>query len=320
MRTYMYTVLAALLLAALAAPALPGLVAGAAGFGASIITYDVPITIIVKGNTTVPAATTVNNTTTPGTANINLSMPFIPSPSAQVTLAYKLTDSNGTVLSSGNGISIKMLDADHNNTVISTIYLSSDSPAEALVPLAAPPQTRNITIAIENSLSASVSAQVQVIVVDTAKFNVTVDKNRVQLSPGQSTVINVNITQVSGPSGQLILVPQAPQGIETSVEPRSFVSVPGKSANVKWTIKVDNNAKSGTYDLRLVGRFGYTIANTNVTQEYTFAELVIPATVAYAAGGFALGSIFGASFGWGAAVIAVLIIIVLAALMFGLIK
>ena len=254
--------------------------------GETIVLYDVPITVGVETNITVPAS--VNGTA--GSASANLNLPFVPSDTADIYLEYYLYDSNNSLLSSGDGISIRL---SANGTDITAIYLSSGSPAHAVVPLTSTVNDKNLTLIVENTLASEVSANVKVIVIDTAKFNVSISRSTVEIPKGGQTAIDVAITQVSGPAGTLKLQTIAPMGIRSSVEPSRVLSMAGKTVHVNWTISADS-VGSGTYSVKLVGTFQTDILNT--TQEYTFAEAAIPIVVSGASGAL-LGSVLGASWG-----------------------
>lgn len=284
--------------------------------GPIITTYSVPINYEVEATGQVPAA--VNGTA--GSTNLSVTLPFVPSSSAQVYMYYKLVNaSSGATLSSADNVNIKLLDA--NGSTISTILLSS-SPGEATVPLSGSITTQNLTIALENSNTVALNATVKIIVLDTAKFNVTVSPQQVSIHPGDSVMLNVSVVQTSGPQGVITFNLSYDGPFTMKINPDK-VSTSGQGAQftVYWYITAYKDAKPGVYTARLYGTFETSNPvqppDRVIQQEFTFAEIAFPIAVEVAAagaGGFALGSVFGASFGWWAAAIGVIIFIVVVAL------
>lgn len=280
--------------------------------GPIITTYSVPINYEVEATGQVPAA---NGTA--GTANLTVTLPFVPSSSAEIYMYYKLVNSSsGAVLSSASNVNIKLLDA--NGATVSTILLSS-SPGEAIVPLSGTIKTQNLTIALENSNTVALNATVKIIVMDIAKFNVTVSPQQVNIAPGDSATITVSVTQTSGPMGVLTFNLSYDGPFTMKVNPDK-ISTSGEGAQFKvyWYITAYKDAKPGTYTARLIGTFDSSnpVSPPDYHVTYTFAEIAFPIAVEIAAagaGGFALGSIFGASFGWWAVAAGIIILIIIVA-------
>lgn len=272
--------------------------------GATVVTYTVPIQFSINTGGAVAANST---------AQFNMTLPYTPGAGAEFYLSYRLADANGTLLADASGITIKVLDVKANTTV-STIALAAGSPAEAVVPLAAP-RTDSLAVIVENTLAADVNANLTITVIDSAQFEVSLSHNAVQIPKGGSASVQVTIKQVSGPAGTLTLnayIKGYPAGISTSVTPSRHSTSAGAIRTSTWTFTVSQTARPGDYTAVLEGTFiPQNLPGILSGQaQYTFAEVTFPIAVA-AAGGFSLGSLMGFSLGLPAVALAIVILLVI---------
>jgi len=292
---------AVLAVLALAAPL------AAAQAGPTVVTYTIPIQFSMEANGTVPAANG-----TPGIAMLSIPMPYNVSPAADVYLSYRLLDANGTLLSSADGVTIELLDA-ATNTSIARVYLASGSPAEAIVPLAVSIGFSGLSAVITNNLSSDIIADIEVIVIDAAEFDVSVPNEKVTVYEGEQATVQVTIKQVSGPGGSLRLTVQAPNGLAASVSPQSAITAPGRTITATVALKA---LSSGEYTVEVKGYFTPDLGDLPVQpREYTFATISLPVTAVVGSGaaGFALGAWAGATWGWVAVAAAIIMLIALVA-------
>jgi hypothetical protein len=275
--------------------------------GAMVTTYSVPIAFEVHASGTVAANTT---------STFNLSLPYTPSSNANVYLSYILTNaSDGTELSDASGIEIKLTDTSGNT--LSTISLSSGSPAKAVVPLDVS-LPENFSVVITNPLASNVNANVTITVLDTAEFSVSVSPQSLSVEKGKTASVTVTITETSGPSGTIYLYPSVDDSaISTTITPSQYFIKPGTTLTATWSFTVGSGARAGSHQAKLVGDF----QPSNVPgagQTYTFAEILMPiATEAAAgAGGFTLGALAGASIGhWAVLIGLILLFVIIAAVL-----
>ena len=90
---------------------------------AVVTVYTIPFWFTVSGNKTVPAG---------GNATVVLPMPYRVSPD-KAAIVYRIMDANGDLLSNVSSIQLDVVI--NNQTKLTSVLLSSGSPAEAVVPL-----------------------------------------------------------------------------------------------------------------------------------------------------------------------------------------
>ena len=273
---------------------------------ATITTYTIPFWFEVHGNATVANGTT---------GNIILPMPYKVSP-ANAYLEYNITDANGTQLSDVSNI--KLTVTINNETQLTTVLLSSGSPASATVPLSMSGVSTvdNVTVSVDNPLSSSIIAHVTLIVLDNAEFKVSVSPQTVKAVPGGTAQLTMTVTQTGGPEGTIHFTADNPCCVTTTFTPVQVTTYNGKSSSTTVTINVGKDARSGKYTITLKGDFSPGIhynqpmaANTT----YTFAEVALPIAVEAAGAGlagFSLGALAGASIGYWAAAIGIIFLFV----------
>ena len=274
---------------------------------ASITTYTIPFWFMVQGN-----ATVANGTTT----TINMSMPYSVSPQNMV-LHYKLTYSNGTLVSDASNVQLSV--TVNNGTQLTTVLLSSGSPAEADIPLSSSgvSSISNISVAVQNPLSDTINANVTITVLDQATFQVSLSpSSNINIPAGGTATVHVTITQTGGPSGTLFFSSTVDNSkITSTVTPSQLATSSGSQLSVDWAFTVDKSATSGSYHASLTGVFQPDnipgILSGQAT--YTFAEVALPIAVEAAGAGlagFSLGALAGASIGYWAAAIGIIFLFI----------
>ena len=274
---------------------------------ATIITYNVPITIAMNATADVPAN---------GNATLSFELPsnITFSSGAQTYLSYSLNTSNPANIS----LSVTV------NNQTQTIYLAAGSPSQATIPLAATP-TGPVTVKVVNSNGNVVKANVTLTILDSAKFKVTVEPDHVRVTPGGQASVTVHIEETSGPAGTVSLnaYTRAP-GVATSITPTTLNIHPGQNLTATWKFQVGGNAKPGNYQAYLDGVFmpEKIPGQLSGQVQYTFAEVMLPVLAGPTAAAGSLGFLAGTIAGWKmhawAVLIAILLIAALLALLFRL--